>query len=212
MFRRGEMGFMESLTKSIKGMNEPLSFLIAIIVISFSLTNAFTLRGPSVYVLAYVVAVSIGVIVHELTHKFVGIRYGCPSRFYLDPLGLLVTIVTSILPLHFIAVGYTAIVCPRLSLFSPSKYDKVVGISATAGPISNLIISSLSYLILATVPLSYIITFFLYVIGGVNSWLALFNLIPFGPLDGLKTIKWNFFVWLILFIISLLFSYLFGII
>jgi Zn-dependent protease len=31
----------------------------------------------------------------------------------------------------------------------------------------------------------------------INIWLALFNLIPFGPLDGAKILKWNKGIWLI---------------
>ena len=31
----------------------------------------------------------------------------------------------------------------------------------------------------------------------VNSWLAIFNLIPMGPLDGTKIFRWNRKVWMI---------------
>jgi Zn-dependent protease len=30
----------------------------------------------------------------------------------------------------------------------------------------------------------------------INGWLAIFNLIPFGPLDGMKVMQWNRKVWL----------------
>ncbi|MFO7773178.1 MAG: DUF951 family protein [Dehalococcoidia bacterium] len=38
---------------------------------------------------------------------------------------------------------------------------------------------------------------FLFTLGAyVNTWLALFNLIPFGPLDGAKIFRWNKGIWL----------------
>ncbi len=43
----------------------------------------------------------------------------------------------------------------------------------------------------------------------INTWLALFNLIPFGPFDGAKIISWDKKVWLVALIIAIgLFIYL----
>ena len=39
-------------------------------------------------------------------------------------------------------------------------------------------------------------------IGLINAFLATFNLLPMGPLDGVKIIRWNATVWTILFIIA----------
>ncbi|AFH42699.1 hypothetical protein IOK49_04220 [Fervidicoccus fontis] len=37
----------------------------------------------------------------------------------------------------------------------------------------------------------------------INTWLALFNLIPFGPFDGAKIFKADKRVWVVLFVTSL---------
>jgi len=40
--------------------------------------------------------------------------------------------------------------------------------------------------------------FLLFTLGAyINTWLALFNLIPFGPLDGAKIFRWNKGLWLV---------------
>ena len=45
----------------------------------------------------------------------------------------------------------------------------------------------------------------------VNTWLAIFNLIPFGILDGWKVFRWNKIVWVITFTISIiLIAYTYG--
>jgi Zn-dependent protease len=37
----------------------------------------------------------------------------------------------------------------------------------------------------------------------VNTWLAIFNLIPLGPLDGAKILGWNKGAWLVALIIGI---------
>ncbi len=44
----------------------------------------------------------------------------------------------------------------------------------------------------------------------INMWIAFFNLIPFGPLDGAKIIRWNPLVWGILIAIPVFFMFLLG--
>jgi Zn-dependent protease len=37
----------------------------------------------------------------------------------------------------------------------------------------------------------------------INAFLATFNLLPFGPLDGMKIIRWNATIWIIMLIVSI---------
>jgi len=39
----------------------------------------------------------------------------------------------------------------------------------------------------------------------INAWLALFNMLPIGPLDGSKVLSWNPIVWVGIVAVSVLF-------
>ena len=80
-----------------------------------------------------------------------------------------------------------------------------------AGPIVNIILAliflGIQISIQPLVTLSNIdmmvYLYFLSVIGfNINSFLALFNLLPIPPLDGSKVISWNLPIWLISIVIS----------
>ena len=41
----------------------------------------------------------------------------------------------------------------------------------------------------------------------INMWLGLFNMIPFGPLDGLKVFYWSKLVWGLMVVIGVYFTF-----
>ena len=67
------------------------------------------------------------------------------------------------------------------------------GIVSVAGPVTNYILG----LIFLGLRLVFPAWAFIFTIGfSINMWLGLFNMIPFGNLDGLKVFQWNKVVWL----------------
>lgn len=69
---------------------------------------------------------------------------------------------------------------------------------AIAGPISNIVLASVFMFFY------HMTSFFLFIHGAlINLFLALFNLLPFGPLDGNKIYAWNKTVWFIAIIVNL---------
>jgi len=130
---------------------------------------------------------------HELAHKYVGQKYGYWSEFRIFPQGLLIALFLSV----FIGVVFAA--PGAVQIFgNPTRGES--GKMAAAGPTTNITISILSYILLyfSTGYIAYILFFIAY----INAFLAFFNLLPFGPLDGMKIFRWRKEVWIILIVLS----------
>lgn len=125
-------------------------------------------------------------LLHELGHKFVGIRLGNWSEFRLIKLFAILT-AFSIIPIPFFKI-----VCPGAVQVTGDTSRVNMGKIGLAGPVVNLIQAAI-FLTLANllfVP-GEIFYQVLMVATFLNTFLGVFNLIPLGPLDGLKVIRWN---------------------
>lgn len=124
-------------------------------------------------------------LVHEFAHKLLAQFYGSWAEFRTNSYGLLVTAFSAIpfIPFKFIAPGAVVI-----DLSDRSKFGRV----AFIGPLTNLIMGFAFFILSYQYPLNGYLS-----IGAVfNSWIALFNLLPFGNLDGQKIFNWNKIVWI----------------
>ncbi len=137
--------------------------------------------------------VGIGFLFHELAHKIVAQRYGCWAEYRMDLAMLLFAVLlASISGVVFAAPGAVYI-----SGYYLTKKEN--GKISLAGPLANLILAMLFFTmlhsrgLLKTIAASGLI---------VNTWLAAFNLIPFGPLDGKKVWNWNKAIYLTVAIIA----------
>jgi len=125
-------------------------------------------------------------LVHELAHKFLAQFYGSWSEFRAQLYGLIITAIsaTPFMPFKFIAPGAVMV-----GLSDRRKFGRV----AFIGPLTNLVMG------FAFIMLSYFYYPFSspYLSAGAsfNGWIALFNLLPFGVLDGQKIFDWNKVVW-----------------
>jgi Zn-dependent protease len=124
-------------------------------------------------------------LVHELAHKLLAQFYGSWAEFRTNTYGLIVTAFSAIpfIPFKFIAPGAVVI-----DLSDRSKFGRV----AFIGPLTNLVMGFI-FLIFSY---RYPFVDYLYIGALFNSWIALFNLLPFGNLDGQKIFSWNKIVWI----------------
>lgn len=180
--------------------SEIRDLIIAFVVISlcFGIANTHRDVNALLNLLPFImVGVGLGFILHELGHKFVSMKYGYWAEFKLWPQGLLFALVTSFFGFVFAAPG---------AVYTYANYmtDEINGKISIAGPIVNIV---LALIFLAVAALVYrsaftsqisLIIFIVCSMGfSINSFLALFNLLPIGNLDGSKVLRWNAGIWVI---------------
>ena len=180
--------------------SEVRDLIIAFIVISlcFAIVNGGRDANAILSILPIVmVGVGAGFILHELGHKFVSMKYGYWAEFKLWPQGLIFALITSFFGFVFAAPG---------AVYTYANYmtDEINGKISIAGPIVNIILA-LVFLAIATAVYksalyseTSLLIFIICAIGySINSFLAVFNLLPIGNLDGSKVLHWNFGIWVI---------------
>ena len=128
---------------------------------------------------------------HEIAHKITAQKQGLWAEFRITTWGALITMFTLFLPFKLISPG-------AVMISGPAQTDEIGRISI-AGPITNIVLSSV-FLAASSVPKPYS---WIFAIGAfLNGFIAVFNLIPFGILDGFKIYSWNKSVWLAGFVAS----------
>lgn len=181
-------------------VSEVRDLIIAFFVISlcFAIVNGGRDANAVLSILPIVmVGVGAGFILHELGHKFVSMKYGYWAEFKLWPQGLIFALITSFFGFVFAAPG---------AVYTYANYmtDEINGKISIAGPIVNIILA-LIFLAIATsfYPNAFYsetsaLIFIICSVGySVNSFLAVFNLLPIGNLDGSKVLNWNIGIWII---------------
>ena len=140
-------------------------------------------------------------LLHELSHKFTAQKNGLWAEFRMTSFGAILTLFSIFSPFKIIAPGAVTI----SGYASESTFGRV----AVAGPITNIVLGVLMAIVSIVMPTN--MSFFLNAsvlksiivsTSAMNGFLAVFNLIPFGILDGRKVFVWNKRVWLIVFAMS----------
>ena len=141
------------------------------------------------------IGITTGFFFHEISHKLMAQKFGLWSEYRMYPRGLVISLLISVLlPFVFAAPGAV--------MFRGESRTFETGRIAMTGPLANIVIS------IVMLPLYLFVFFetdFASVFGFIciiNAFLALFNLLPFGPLDGMKIWSWNANVWIFMLIVS----------
>ena len=167
-------------------------------VLSGDIQRIFSLDFIRIFVISMFTA-GLGFLLHELAHKFVAQHYGCTAEFRAWD------------QLLYLAVGLAVFIgfifaAPGAVMISGMITRKENGLISAAGPATNYVLAMIFLGLLYLLPqwASIFATGF-----SINIWLGMFNLIPFGPLDGKKVFYWNKAVWGAMLAFGALFLFVF---
>ena len=132
--------------------------------------------------------VGLGFLLHELAHKIMAQKYHCWAEFRSYDFMLILAVLMSTVGFVFAAPG-------AVMISGTVTRDRNGKLSA-AGPIMNIILA-LVFLgctfFVTNIPVALLICSYGFMI---NTWLAIFNMIPFGNFDGVKIWRLNKGVWI----------------
>ena len=163
----------------------------------YGLTSGFNFSILPYGLLLSFLGIVIAFFFHEISHKIMAQKHGLWAEYRMYPQGLRLALLLGI----FIPFVFAA---PGAVMFRGGSRSYETGLIALAGPLANIVIALISfpiylYVLYEESMLGQIVGFICF----INAFLAAFNLLPFGPLDGVKIIRWNATAWIIMLILSI---------
>lgn len=167
--------------------------------------ESFDLTNLGWYALLSAIAVVPAFFLHELAHKVLALKYGMFAEFQANFFGLAGGLLLTLLAKFLFLVPGAVNIYPPLALDANGHLiEKPVsrrdaGVISIVGPMVNLAIAALfilARLVLQPIPVAGFGDFF-ELVSFLNLILAAFNMLPIGPLDGRKVMRWSV-VWFVL--------------
>lgn len=157
----------------------------------YPITNAIWIAAG----VAAPLAAATGFAAHEMAHKFTAQRRGLWAEFRMSMQGLVISLIFSAL------FGFL-LAAPGATLVGGTGNIEEAGVTSLAGPGTNMIeaaiFSGLTVLLWRNLFWSGIFGY----VAFINLVFAIFNLIPWGPLDGRKVLSWSRSIWGVSFAIA----------
>jgi Zn-dependent protease len=179
-------------TKEIKHLTIAALLVIGVGLSLGLFSNLF--YNDYVMLATFTIILTTSFFLHEIAHKIVAQREGLWAEFRLIFISAILTLISIITPPPF------KIISPGAVVVAGSADLKSIGKTSIAGPMTNIMLSTMflagTFLFPHQIGILALAAFF-------NAWIALFNLIPFGILDGFKIFQWDKKLWVLVFVASL---------
>lgn len=146
--------------------------------------SGFQILRLTTYFLISALTVGIAFLFHEMMHKVIAQRYNYRAEFRAFDKMLWLALIMSFF--GFIIAAPGAVVIHAFNI-SKERNGKI----SLAGPLTNLVLALFFLFLLFSINPAGIFNIFLNFGLRINSFLALFNLIPVMPFDGRKIFEWN---------------------
>ena len=142
---------------------------------------------------AFILTASI--LTHEIAHKIIAQKAGMWAEFRLTTWGAVLTLISVFLPFKMIAPGAMMIAGtpPTAKRLVKNIHSRVI-----TNMIYAVVFLGLGFAFISS-PYAAVLLFAAY----INAFMAIFNLLPFGILDGYKVFSLNKWVWVAAFIPSI---------
>jgi Zn-dependent protease len=168
--------------------------IAALLVIAIGLSFSMNALGEPGFLVLSSIMLTASFLAHEIAHKLVAQKEGFWAEFRLIFTGAILTLLSIISP-------FFKIISPGAVMVGGFVDRESMGKISIAGPATNIVLSTIFLATALLLPQNTQIFAF----GAIfNAWIALFNLIPFGMLDGFKIFLWNKAIWVLAFTISLI--------
>jgi Zn-dependent protease len=188
------------MNTSKKEIIDLLKAWIAIsIAFAILLKQEWTLAGVAYSFVISSFTVGTAFLLHELAHKALAQKYGMYAEFRSFDTMLLLAIAMSFVGFVFAAPGAVMI----RGHLTKERNGKL----SAMGPLTNLILALIFFAIKMTINGGIIEVIANYGVI-INSWIAVFNMIPMWNFDGIKIWQWNKLVYLLMALFGVSFLFL----
>ena len=197
-----QIKFVGGITTSRRELVDLIKAWLAISLAFGILLGGFSFNLVTFFMISSL-TVGLGFIAHEMAHKVLAQKYGCKAEFRSWDKMLILAVIMSFFGFIIVAPGAVMISGP----VGRRRNGKI----SAAGAIANLIVAT-GFLSLALIPVTGTLLLIAKYGFMINTWLALFNMIPFAMFDGKKVLRWSKPVYFTMVVVAVVFLLLQGVV